>query len=903
MMLIALFLCFVHAAEPASLPAWDFADSDALEIWAPNGHLDDATVADGILRARAVDWDPYFRCRGIQIPASPWQYVLIRIKASRGGTAHLFWSGVLEGQYGGFTEKKMTSFQIPDGNVWHEIPIFPFWHAEGTIRQLRLDVYPDAEFEIDYIRVLSWGEGVAPLRDVYAWSFSEGDTSAWAVAPQAEERFSPPLDLPLGNRGFVVVRLSATEDGEGRVLWAAPQTMGLQFESFAIRGDGRPRDYNVEVQSYPSWGERIFALGLLLPSVPGLRVESIALSETPVGPPDLQVVYFGSENGVNRAGKPARVLAHVENRGGIAGQPATFAIETQEGLRVIGNASVDVAAPDFAETADVVFEVAADQPGAYAAKLRINTLGAPEVQASCGLEVLSAVSVPATDYVPVPHPVTTDMDVLAYYFPGWATDASWDCIRRVAPNRKPLLGYYDEANPECVDWQIKWAVENGITGFLVDWYWNKGNQHLTYWFEAYRKARYRDLLQVAIMWANHNPPGSHSRDDWRAVTQHWIDQYFTLPTYYRINNAPAVFLWAPSLIRNDLGGSEEVKAAFAEAQEMARAAGYPGVIFIAVNDCQSTVDARTLLEEGYYGATNYHEWGRATDLSGTLNRAHFQDVAATAPERWSERNAMCGDLVYFPVVETGWDSRPWHGAKSRVISGRTVPLFEELLRAGKEFSKAQGRPFVVLGPLNEWGEGSYIEPCTEFGFGMYEAVRRVFAMGAPETWPVNTGPDDVGLGPYELPQSPAVSAWDFSDGVEGWSGMMGVTPLASRNGCLSFETTSNDPAVQTSTRGLVARTAPSLRVRMRIEGPVREGERAQLFWSSGGAAMTEATSVDFVVAADGGWRTYEIDLSRHPRWRGRISTLRFDPCATREARVQIDFFIFVEEYTGQTADR
>src|SRR5690606_24644309 len=149
--------------------------------------------------------------------------------------------------------------------------------------------------------------------------------------------------------------------------------------------------------------------------------------------------------------------------------------------------------------------------------------------------------------VPEPQPVETSVDVCAYYFPGWGSDASWDPIRAVAPQRKPLLGWYDESNPEVVDWQIKWAVENGISCFLVDWYWTRGRQHLTHWFEAYRNAAYRDMLDVAIMWANHNPKGSHSIEDWRAVTQEWIDRYFNLPTYYRIDNKPAVFIWDPLL--------------------------------------------------------------------------------------------------------------------------------------------------------------------------------------------------------------------------------------------------------------------------------------------------------------------------------------------------------------------
>ena len=874
------------------LPSWEFENSDALEQWKPNAHLADAAVAGGVLHARGVDWDPYFHCTGIELPANPWQYVLIRIKASRSGTADLFWSGVTEGPNGGLTEKKKTSFQVSGDGAWHEIPVFPFWHAEGAIRQMRLDVYPDAEFDIDWIRVAPWGDGVAPVLDVYAWTFPDGDMSAWTVAPQAGERFSPPLDLPLGNRGFVSVRLSAAQDCEGRVLWAAPEMSGLQFESFAIRGDGQMRDYNVEVAASPAWTDRIVAFGLGIPGGCGARVESVTLSEMPLGPPDLFVSYLGFENGVNRAQKPCSVLAHLENRGGPAPSDARVRVNMADDLRPAAALPESVAIPDFGETTDLIFGVVSATPGVHAIEMTVAHEEIGEVSAKAELHFLPELGSPKSGYVPEPKPVATTLDVLAYYFPGWGTDTAWDCIRSVAPVRKPLLGYYDEANPECVDWQIKWAVENGITGFLVDWYWNKGSQHLTHWFEAYRKARYRDMLRVAIMWANHNPSGSHSRDDWRAVTREWVDRYFNLPSYYRLNDTPAVFLWAPSLIRNDLGGSAEVKAAFAESQEMAREAGYPGILFIAVNDCQSTVDARTLLDEGYFGATNYHEWGRATELSATPNRAQFQDVTATAPEKWAERNAMCGDLVYFPLVDTGWDSRPWHGAKSRVISGRTIPLLEELLRAGKEFSRAHGRPFVVLGPVNEWGEGSYIEPCTEFGFDMYEAVRRVIAADAPEAWPVNIGPADAGLGPYDFPTPLPTVCWEFDADACGWTGMMGVNELVARDGALCFRTTSNDPAIQVNTRGLYAREHPKLLLRMRIDVLDGHASAAQLFWSTRGSATSEAASETVAVAADGVLHEYVFDLAANPRWRGRITRLRLDPCAGRDTEVAVDHIAF-----------
>ena len=48
-------------------------------------------------------------------------------------------------------------------------------------------------------------------------------------------------------------------------------------------------------------------------------------------------------------------------------------------------------------------------------------------------------------------------------------------------------------------------------------------------------------------------PRPIQRQDWRKVTQYWIDHCFNMPEYYRIDNRPAVFIWSPQNVRNDLG--------------------------------------------------------------------------------------------------------------------------------------------------------------------------------------------------------------------------------------------------------------------------------------------------------------------------------------------------------------
>jgi hypothetical protein len=882
--LLILFLTF--SAHATDLPEWTFDSPDSGKAWVPNQHLENVMVEDGVLKADAADWDPIFVCRDLSIPATPWQYVLLRVRANRSGDGALFWAGTYEGKYGGFEEKKKTPFQIVGDGEWKEICIFPFWQAEREILQLRLDVYEGTHFEIDSIQVREWGAGSSPISDTFCWEF-EGDLSSWQVHSEAKEIFAPPMHLPIEDKAWVTVRLRSQIGGSASLLWAIENELGILSEDFRIRDDGQFHSYNLEMDGIPTWRNDLVALGLRLPSTDRnvVFVESIRISDQPSGPPEIDVDCFGFENGVNRAGVPCSVIAQIANRGGsssestkvILGLPPSLRLEKGQPERVIGRL-------DFQARETVTWNLVADFPGTHLVKISAEDHRAlPPMETHLSFE--PPLNHPRADYVPEPQPIETDIDVCMYYFPGWNSDAKWDCVRVTAPIRKPLLGYYDESHPECVDWQIKWAVENGITCFLVDWYWIKGSQHLAHWFEAYRNSRYRDYLKVAIMWANHNPPGSHSAEDFERVTQHWIEDYFPMESYYRIEGKPAVFLWDPSLIRMDLGGVETVRETLNRSKKAAAEAGYSGITFVAMHHHDSTSEIRDLLEEGYTGATNYHEWGNAFSMGESPKLAQFEDLVKSVPETWEKRDEACGELTYYPVVDSGWDSRPWHGNSAQVIEGRTPDLFEDLLREAKAFCEKKDKTLVILGPANEWGEGSYVEPCTEFGFEMYERIREVFAKGDPKIWPQNLSPADVGLGPYDFPKRPLVTAWDFEDGPGGWERSMNVAAMRCEDGQLRFQSASGDPAILVDTPGLEASKFPRMVIRM---SATPNAGSAQLFWSRSGHGTTEAASLRFPLQADGTMHDYALNLAENPRWRGNISTFRFDPCDAPDVEISIE---------------
>ena len=54
---------------------------------------------------------------------------------------------------------------------------------------------------------------------------------------------------------------------------------------------------------------------------------------------------------------------------------------------------------------------------------------------------------------------------------------------------------------------------------------------------------------------------------------------------------------------------------------------------------------------------------------------------------------------------------------------------------------------LILDNWNEWGEGHYLLPYTEYGFGYLDAIRKVFTDAPAEH--TDLIPEDIGMGPYE----------------------------------------------------------------------------------------------------------------------------------------------------------
>ncbi len=536
-------------------------------------------------------------------------------------------------------------------------------------------------------------------------------------------------------------------------------------------------------------------------------------------------------------------------------------------------------------------------------------------------------SIASKKYVPEPQPQFGPIEISAFYYPGTEQMAEWDQVEQTLPHIKPLLGWYDEGNPEVIDWQIKWAVEHGISSFCVDWYWNRGVQRLDHWVKGYYRARYRKYLKWYMMWANHNEVGAHSTEDQVAVTKFWIDNYFKTPEYYCIDNRPVVVIWAIENLDRDfireaaakgetLQPGEGVKRALEISNKLVRAAGLPDIYFIDMYRARDFDQKKIDIAKscGYEAQMIYNFSTLGYSLAPEAAKpgdtpTHFSyDCVVKAIPKWWEMTSRDPEFPLWPLVPTGWNDVPRSFQHARIIKDRTPEKFRSTCESCRSFCEAKGFKRIIIAPLNEWQEGSYIEPNQEFGFAMYDALRDVFCDKPAGGWPPNITPGDIGLGPYDYPKMPhlAQTAWDFSKDMQGWyRHPYGTAYMKTVDGAMRFFRSGvKVPAIRTRITPFAAADFKSFQFRMRVtpcaDNPPKGGEATKLYWGtpelpifSKDFVITEDPTAKTAVIPDGQWHDYALDLTTNPHWRGMVNELWFDPVPLSLAYVDIKWMRFV----------
>lgn len=890
---------------------WDFTEAGNLGGWAPGNGIEGTEVRDGCLVGKTVSRDPLITGPSVSLPAKPNQYVEIRMKSSADGWGELFYTNTTEQPYGGFRPEKMQRIEYKAGD-FRVYRIYPFWQDEKLILRLRLDPPEDADFALDYIRVIEVDSGLTTraffdfTRLDQRWVSHQPYGSIddeWMLLGGDEEivLFSPRLDFDAEDCSWLSLQAQFFGVEHVTLQWVTDDLPGVQ--SLVIRpGEYRSlRVYNIRAEEIPEWTGRIrrFVLRVPLCEGKGISVGFVGASDKPMGPAQIEVTRFGARDAINRMGKTAVVQAMLTNSGGETAREveATLRLPSREVQSILsrkyahatieGTARQKIPSVAPGESRMLEWELKAIGVGDVQARVDVHAANAQGVTAEAALRWYPPVSAEKASYVPEPKPVWGEFEVGVYYYPGWPTYTKWSVLDEF-PERRPILGYYREGDPEVADWHIKWMVEHGITFIVYDWYWSAGGRHLEHAIhQGLFNAKYRDEIKFCLLWANHNPAGTSSADDMVNVTKCWLDNYFLLPNYMKVDGKPMVVIFSPSRLTQDMG-PDAVKAALDKSRQMATARGLNGIYFVACS--YPGRGGLEILEKEGYDAVSGYNYPSAGDKGQLV--APYADMVTGYTEFWKaiQDNTI---LRYIPVTEPGWDARPWHGPNTRVRTGKTPALFEQMLRNAKEFVRKRTpdakEKIVIIEAWNEFGEGDYIEPHQEWAFGHVDAVRSVFADSSESHEDII--PLDVGLGPYDLEKPVPAASWEFDDPRDAaWDAIQNLTNARVENGCLIAESNGPDPAIYSEATDVDSRRFLTVVIRMKVD----KGRAAQLFWAGKSGGFSEASSVRFDVNADGEFHVYRLDVAAAPAWRGKIASLRLDPTDAAGARAEIDYIRMVE---------
>lgn len=312
-----------------------------------------------------------------------------------------------------------------------------------------------------------------------------------------------------------------------------------------------------------------------------------------------------------------------------------------------------------------------------------------------------------------------------YYFDGWAgnhrkvntPDEPWTLnapthlTKRLAEDfsfRKPVWGWRDDSQ-EIMEHQIDLAADNGVDFFLYCWYWQKNQGALDKEAVAkdpkhtslglYLKAKNKKRLQYCLLIANHDGAEILGDENWIAAVEYWT-QYFKDPQYMTIDGRPLVVLF----------GTEDHAINNVQIEKMQTAAVNAGFKKgLAIAGCYESAKKKLFTCSTHYNLT--------VGYSSGSEEKPFQVLIDYAKAHWKGSEQQ----PYIPVLNSGWDKRPWEGPDGRnavegwYFTGDTPELFKSFL--GDAVSWMDQNPkqttkerVVLIYAWNELGEGGYLVP-------------------------------------------------------------------------------------------------------------------------------------------------------------------------------------------------
>ena len=498
---------------------------------------------------------------------------------------------------------------------------------------------------------------------------------------------------------------------------------------------------------------------------------------------------------------------------------------------------------------------------------------------------------PHDDYVPEPvkpageEKYTVGVNVCSLWEEG--THTGWKCI---TPYERPVLGYYDEANPETADWEIKYMVEHGIDFQAFCWFADANKDYIKtprlsgQLNKGFMNAKYSDRMKYALLFECNASIGD--LDAWKKYSVPYIiEYYFKDPRYMRVDNKAVVcsfdlHKWAWDI---NLGSVEALKEALDYLEDEAKKIGYDGVIYLS---CHSSLTAEENVEVGVDGYFHY---------------SFAEDGARLDQNIYLNEKAAKNQIVYVvPTISMGYNTVAWDGRRSPIMTvsdynAANKWVVDTYLPEHAQTGTWQDG-FVMLSTWNEFGEGTYIAPCeNNGGFGYLDAVRSAYTDEAPSA-SLNTVPTEEQMKRinrrYPQYRQDLKSSYTADLSVQKQV-VVSIDPADIFDKISNYELKEMQ-ITEEGLQGLIVGTDPRFRFEdlsdytipaseiayIRVNMKVPKDNVIELFFATDKDPKISQNKSFAQISTSDDMTSYVFEVYKHPQWSGNITSIWIDPVRT-----------------------
>ncbi len=482
---------------------------------------------------------------------------------------------------------------------------------------------------------------------------------------------------------------------------------------------------------------------------------------------------------------------------------------------------------------------------------------------------------------------------------GWAVISPYD-------ENKPVLGYYDEGNPESADWEIKFMAEHGIDAQAFCWYADVTSgpvkePRLSYQLhDGYQQAKYEDYMKYCLIWEAGSGAKFNAQQFRENVIPYWFENYFLDENYLVIDNKPVLHVYAINTIASDamFGTVEKTKVELDYLEEAAREHGFDGMIYV------SNGTIATLAEVGIDANAAYH-WG-AEGYTYTTNVRKNLAGAAEAKKT--------GTVYQIPTISVGYSDYAWRNAKMPLMNPdeytKTHKWVKDTYIPDNAKKGTWQEKMVWLSTWNEYGEGTYMMPCDGLhGFGYLDVIREEYTkLGEKHEDAV---PSQAQLerinhlypqyarhlrrqGYYKTfdtdnVEYESVKKITFEEGSVSYTG---IENIKYENGAISG--VSNVKDFSLGIKGIEGLDISEVE-RVVIKIKIDSGSNMKIYFGTMTEPNLDERKAITVVADTNEMKEYVFNVNTNIKWDGVLSTFRFDPADGIGINFTIESIDFVKE--------